>query len=245
LPCGIFLCEDGVCMQFDAINARLTDIRDDMEKIGRFVEEYKPFIASCAEKMTGRHMDYGTDDELSIAMMAFVEAVRSFDGSKGNFFSFSRSVIKRRLIDHYRSEKRHSNVVSLNVRMQDCEEEYDLSSSEAIRAFSDMNTAELRRIELKELGEELSRWGITYQDLARASPKHRKTRQQCAELAGMILSRPDMLQSVMTKRYLPVAALESASKIPRKLIERFRKYIIAVVIIAIGDYQYIRDYIKL
>jgi len=232
-------------MQFNAINARLTEIRDNMEEIGRFVEEYKPFITSCAEKMTGRHMDYSNDDELSIAMMAFVEAVRSFDGSKGNFFTFSRNVIKRRLIDYYRSEKRHSGVISLNVRMQDSEEEYDLSSSEAIRVFSDMNIAEHRRLELQELGEELSRWGITYQDLARVSPKHKKTRRQCAELAGVILSRPDILQSFIVKKYLPAAALENASKLPRKFIERFRKYIIAILIIAIGDYQYIKDYIKL
>ncbi len=235
----------GVCMQFDAINARITDIRDNTEEIGRFVEEYKPFIASCAEKASGRYMNYGTDDELSIAMIAFVEAVRSFNSSKGNFFTFSRNVIKRRLIDYYRSEKRHSGVISLNAYTQDREEEYDLSSNEAIQAFSDMNIAEHRRLELQELGEELSNWGITYQDLAKVSPKHRKTRQQCAELAGTILSHPDILQSVILKKYMPVSELEKASRLPRKFIERFRKYIIAIVIISIGDYQHIKDYIKL
>jgi RNA polymerase sigma factor len=49
----------------------------------------------------------------------------------------------------------------------------------------------------------------------------------------------------MIKKYLPIAELERVSELPRKLIERFRKYIIAVVIIAIGDYEYIKDYIKL
>ena len=58
-------------MQFDAINARISSIRDNAEETGRFVEEYKPFIASCTEKVTGRYVSYGTDDELSIAMMAF------------------------------------------------------------------------------------------------------------------------------------------------------------------------------
>jgi len=87
-------------MQFDAINARISSIRDDAEETGRFVEEYKPFIASCTEKVTGRFVNYGSDDELSIAMIAFVEAIRSFDSSKGNFFSFSRNVIKRRLIEN-------------------------------------------------------------------------------------------------------------------------------------------------
>jgi len=232
-------------MQFNAINARISDIRDNTEEIGRFVEEYKPFIASCAEKVAGRYLTFGSDDELSIAMMAFVEAIRSFDGSKGNFFTFSRNVIKRRLIDYYRNEKRHSDVISLHAYTLDQEEEYDLSSDEAIRIFSDRDIAEYRRIELQELGKELSDWGITYQDLARVSPRHKKTRQQCAELAGIILSRPDILQSIMVKKYLPVAELEKVSRLPRKFIERFRKYIIAIVVISIGDYHYIKDYIKL
>lgn len=232
-------------MQFDAINARLEEIRNDTESIGRFVEEYKPFIASCAGRTAGRFMSYGTDDELSIAMMAFVEAINSFDAAKGNFFTFSRNVIKRRLIDYYRSEKRHSNVISLNLYLEEKDGEYDLSSGEAMQNYSDQRLAELRRLELKELGSELAQWNITYRDLARVSPKHRKTKQQCAELAGIILSKPEILQPVMIKKYLPVAELERISGLPRKLIERFRKYIIAMVVIAIGDYEYIKDYIKL
>jgi RNA polymerase sigma factor len=153
-------------MQFDAINARLESIRQDTEKTGRFVEEYKPFIAACAEKVAGRYMNYGTDDELSIAMIAFVEAIGSFDSTKGNFFTFARNVIKRRLIDYYRSEKRHSNVVSLNLYMEDKDEEYDLSCDEAMRNYSDRTLAEQRRSELQELGKELGQWNITYRDLA-------------------------------------------------------------------------------
>jgi RNA polymerase sigma factor len=234
-----------VVMQYDAINARLAELRSNTEKIGRFVEDYKPFIASCAVKASGRPLSYETDDELSIAMAAFVEAIDSFDSSKGNFFTFARNVIKRRLIDYYRSERRHSNVISLNLYMEQRDEEYDLSSEEAVRNYSDQRLAELRRLELEELGGELAQWGITYRDLARVSPKHKRTRQQCAELAGIILSKPELLEPVMTKKYLPVAEIERISGLPRKLIERFRKYIIALVVIAIGDYEYIKDYIKL
>lgn len=237
--------QDGVHMQFDTINTRISSIRDDTEETGRFVEEYKPFIASCTEKVTGRYMSYGTDDELSIAMIAFVEAIRSFDSSKGNFFSFSRNVIKRRLIDYYRSERRHMDVVPLSAHMEENETEYDLSTEEAVREFSDRSITELRRLETQELGRELGHWGITYRDLAKVSPRHKKTRRQCAELAGIILSRPDILESVMTKKYLPIKELEKVSGLPRKFIERFRKYIITLTVIAIGDYQYIRDYIKL
>lgn len=232
-------------MQFTAINERIEDIRDNTDEINRFVEEYKPFIASCAEKISGRYLNYGSDDELSIAMMAFVEAIRSFDQSKGNFFSFSRNVIKRRLIDYYRREARLKNVISLNIHMEGQDEDFDLSVGKAVQMYSDRQLAEQRRVELEELGSELSAWNITYSDLAGSSPRHERTRKQCRELAALILSKPDLLQVVLEKKYLPVAQLERNSKIPRKMIERFRKYIIAVIVIATGDYEYIRDYIKL
>lgn len=199
-------------MQFDAINARISSIRDNAEETGRFVEEYKPFIASCAEKVTGRYMSYDADDELSIAMIAFVEAIRSFDSSKGNFFTFSRNVIKRRLIDYYRKEKRYRDVVPLNVYAQDGETEIDLGADEAIREFSDRDIAELRRVEIEELAKELRQWNITYRDLAKVSPRHRKTREQCAVLAGIILSRPDMLESIMVRKYLPVSETIKTAK---------------------------------
>lgn len=232
-------------MQFTAINARIESIQDNTDELNRFVEEYKPFIASCTEKVAGRYVSYGLDDELSIAMLAFVEAIKSFDQSKGNFFSFSRNVIKRRLIDYYRSEKRHSNVVSLNIYLEEQDEEFDLSSGEAIREYSEKRISEFRKLELEELGRELTGWKITFSDLAEASPRHEKTRKQCSEIVGLILSRPDMLQQVLIKKYLPVAEIEKALQLPRKLMDRFRKYIIAVVVIATGDYEYIREYIKL
>jgi RNA polymerase sigma factor len=232
-------------MQFTAINARIEGIREDPDALNRFVEEYKPFIAACAEKVAGRYVTYGRDDELSIAMIAFVEAINSFNQSRGNFFSFSRNVIKRRLIDYYRSEQRHSKVISLNVYTADQDEEFDLSLGESVRKYSDREIAEIRKFELEELGKELSEWKISFSDLAGASPRHEKTKKQCIEIVGLILSRPEMLHSIMTKKYLPVAEIEKDMKLPRKLIERFRKYIIAVVIIATGDYEYIRDYIKL
>lgn len=232
-------------MQFNAINEKIEEIKDDSGKLNSFVEEYKPFIASCANKVSGKYLNYGSDDELSIAMMAFVEAINSFDSSKGNFFSLSRNVIKKRLIDYYRIQSRHNNVVPLTLHMDGQNEDFDISSGEAFQIFSDQRLAEYRRLELGELGKELAAWNITYSDLARVSPKHSKTRSQCSKLVGLILSQPDMMQQVMVKRYLPITQLEKVSGIPQKTIERFRKYIIAVVVIITGDYTFIRDYINL
>ena len=232
-------------MQVADINARIAAIKNNDEEINRFVDEYKPFIASCTEKLAGRYVRYGEDDELSIAMMGFVEAIKAFDGTKGNFLSFSQNVIKRRLIDYYRKEKRHSNVISLNTYMGEDNEEYDLSSGESLEKYAQDRLGEYRRLELEQLGMELSEYEITFFDLASVSPKQDRTHKICNDIAGFLLSRPDLIKLIKEKRYLPIAEIINALKVPRKIVERSRKYIIAVVIIATGDYQYIRDYVNI
>lgn len=232
-------------MQSADINARIAAIKNNDIEINRFVEEYKPFIASCTEKLAGRYVKYGEDDELTIAMMGFVEAIKAFDCSRGNFLSFSRNVMKRRLIDYYRKEKRHSNVISLNTYVDEDTGEYDFNSGQSIEKYEEDRIGEYRRLELGQLARELSEYGITFLELAAVSPKQDRTHKMCSEIAGFLLSRPDLTGIVKEKKYLPIAEIVNALRIPRKIIERSRKYIIALVIIASGDYQYIRDYVNI
>jgi RNA polymerase sigma factor len=231
-------------MQPVLINERVESIKNDDEAVNRFVEEFKPFIASCSEKVTGRYMRYGEDDELSIALMAFAEAIKSYDSSKGSFLSFAQNVIKRRLVDFFRKERRHSNVVSLDEYSTEEGEEFDLSAADSIERHSAEVVSEYRRLEIEELKNELMQWGISFNDLVHSSPKHAKTRQICKSITDYILSSPQMVSAIKQKKYLPVLEIEKTLKIPRKNIERARKYIIAVILIKTGDYEYIKDYIK-
>lgn len=230
-------------MQSVQINERVEKIRNDDDAINLFIEEYKPFIASCTEKVTGRYVRFGEDDEFSIALMAFVEAIKSYDSGKGSFLSFAQGVIKRRLIDYFRKEKRHSNVISLNDSYSDDDEERDLSANQAMERYSEEEISEYRRLELEELKEELFKWDISFFDLAEASPKHKKTRKICNDIVNFLLSRNDLITLIKQKKYLPIAEIEKTLRIPRKNIERARKYIIAVILIRTGDYQYIKDYV--
>ncbi|MCX7709743.1 MAG: RNA polymerase sigma factor SigI [Clostridia bacterium] len=232
-------------MQFNSINDRVKKIKGNNEEINRLVEEYKPFIASCVEKSTGRYMRYGEDDELSIGLLAFVEAVNSYNLFKGNFLSFSQNVIKRRLIDYYRKEKKHAGVVSISeYHTEDEENERDLSAEKSIESYSEEKVSEYRKLEIEELKKELDAWGISFFELAEVSPKHDKTRKMCMEIIGFLLSRHDLIRQIKDKRVLPIAEIEKTLGLPRKNIERMRKYILAVVIIRTGDYQYISSYVQ-
>ncbi|HOP91811.1 MAG TPA: RNA polymerase sigma factor SigI [Acetivibrio thermocellus] len=226
------------------INQRVEAIKNNEEEINLFVEEYKPFIAACTQKVVGRYVAYGQDDELSIALMAFVEAIRSYDVSKGNFLSFSQNVIKRRIIDYYRKEKKHSVVVNINGHLEDEEEETDLGIAMSIDKYSEEEISEYRRLELEQLKKELKEWDISFFDLVNISPKHKRAKKIYSKIIKFVLSRPDIMEKIKQKKYLPVAEIEQSLKIPRKTIERARKYIITVVIIFTGDYEFIRDYVN-
>lgn len=226
-----------------SINERVTYIKDNETEINSFVEEYKPFIASCVEKATGRYVSYGTDDELSIGLMAFVEAIKAYDLNKGNFLSFSQNIIKRRLIDYYRKEKKNSKVVSLNEYMNDDENTTDFTESRSVERFTEEEFTQYRRLEIKQLKDELDEWGISFLDLVDASPKHKKTRKAYSQITSFLLSRPEMVVSIKKSKCLPIVEIEKVTKIPRKTIERARKYIVAVIVVASGDYQYIKSYV--
>lgn len=232
-------------MNDNSLNERVQRIKTSDIEIDKLVQEYKPFIASCVEKITGRFVRYGEDDELSIALLAFVEAIKAFDISKGNFLSFAQNVIKRRLIDYFRKESKHSKIISISTYTSDDEDsEMDLSTGEALDKYSQDNISEYRRLELQELKRELALWDISFLELTNASPKSEKTRKSYNDVIQYLMRNPDMLDQVKKKKLLPIVEIEKNTGIPRKTIERSRKYILAVIIILTGDYQYVKDYIN-
>lgn len=227
------------------INERVESIKNDEYGINKFIEEYKPFIASCVEKTVGHYVVYGQDDELSIALIAFSEAIKAFDSSRGNFLSFAQNVIKRRIIDYYRKESKHSKTIYLNEYYNDeDEEERDFTSRKAIEEYSKEEICDYRRLEIEQLKEELKEWGMSFFELAEVSPKHARTREIYAEIIKFLLSDEDIVSQIKTKKTLPIIQIEKTLKIPRKKIDRGRKYIIAVLIICTGDYEFIKDYIR-
>lgn len=227
------------------INERVESIKNDEYSINKFIEEYRPFIASCVEKVVGRYVIYGEDDELSIGLIAFSEAIKSFDSSRGNFLSFAQNVIKRRIIDYYRKENKYNNTVFLWQQFnEEDEEDFDQTSDKAFDKYLEGEASQYRRLEIEQLKEELKEWGISFFELPDVSPKHKRTRRTYSEIIKFLLSNPDLLSQIREKKALPTTQIQKALKIPRKKIDRGRKYILAAIIICTGDYEFIKDYVS-
>ena len=99
----------------------MEDIRQKIEKAKRdedcfaeLVREYEKHILYAAYRTVGHYVSK-SDDEWSVAMMAFYEAVRSYDAEKGSFVKFSEMVIRRRVIDQLQHHGKYRPEVTADI----------------------------------------------------------------------------------------------------------------------------------
>ena len=71
------------------------------------ISQYMNFIRSETARHTHALSSEGRDDELSIAMFAFYEAVQGYQRGRGSFLSYASAAIRNRLVDYHRKEERH------------------------------------------------------------------------------------------------------------------------------------------
>lgn len=210
------------------------------------IQSYKPFIAKTVSSVCKRYI-HESDDEFSIGLIAFNEAIQKYSQDKGSsLISFSEILIKRRVIDYIRTQAKHQTL-KLDYGMDDGNEDLQASSIEkelSIDQFNRKSDEELRREEIHQFNEVLLKFELSFSELIQHSPKHADARKNAIQVAKLIADQEELKNFLLEKKRLPIKQLESYVSISRKTIERNRKYIIAMSLILIGDYVFLRDYIK-
>lgn len=214
-----------------SLDSRVIEERKDNNKTSRLISEFKPFIASVAQKRAGKFLNYGVDEELSIALSAFKEAMDSFDIKKGKFLNFARRVIDMRLIDHYRRQKR-KKTYSFDT---DSYPDTDLMSVNSLEQYKIDNEKEKRILEIIEYRAELEKWGISLEELAEISPRNNSLREEYIKIARAIVKNSHILENLMKTKRLPLKEIEEIVLVHRKKLERGRIYIIAMVLAIINN----------
>lgn len=97
--------------------------KTDSDAADALIRQYMGFIRAEAAKFLHRAPVEGQDEEFSIVLLAFYEAILGYEKHRGAFLAYASRGIRSRLIDHYRREKKHSKVVSLHEPIQDGEED--------------------------------------------------------------------------------------------------------------------------
>jgi RNA polymerase sigma factor len=214
------------------------------------IRKYTPFILSTVSRLCGHYVEMGVDDEASVALVAFNEAIDAFKRERGaGFLAFAQTVIKRRLIDHLRKKSSQSREIPLSALVPESEEMSALDSQDAQSRAGALEYS--RRMEDEERAEEISvyaqrlqEFGIRFAELVDISPKHEDARVNAIHAARVVAGEPEFLGHLMERRELPLRELEKRVSISRKTLERQRKYIISVALILAGDFEYLRQYVE-
>ncbi|WP_248929965.1 RNA polymerase sigma factor SigI [Paenibacillus hamazuiensis] len=215
----------------------------------QFITDYQPFVAKVTSRFCKRYIDPARDDEFSVALGAFNEAINQFSPQAGrSFLGFSEQVIRRRLIDYVRKEQRHNQQIPYSTFEVEDEEDNVINPVEihqAIEEYEKQKGMEERRSEIIDLNRCLSDFGISFGDLVDASPKHVDSRKALCGIGKLLAEDTGLMRLMLSKRMLPIKELLEKVDFSRKTLERNRKFIIAVALIQNGPYPYLRDYLQL
>ncbi|TAH69425.1 MAG: RNA polymerase sigma-I factor [Anaerolineaceae bacterium] len=209
------------------------------------VRQQEKAILAYASKVTGRYITK-SDDEWSIALLAFTQAIESYDLDKGGFISFYRLLIKRRLIDYFRSQVKYNSELSVDPILFDTEpdeDDEDVSIRIAVADRVSRQEGNDIKLEIGAANQTFSEYGFTFFDLAKCSPRAAKTKSSCAKAVNYILENPILIKELHNSKQLPLKIIEKNTKVPRKILERHRKYIIAAIEILSGEYPYLAEYL--
>jgi len=227
------------------IDDRAVAARQSRDEAELLISDFQPFLRGMAARYSKQVIDAPYDELFSVIMIAFYESIQSYDVERGHFFPFARRVIQARVIDHNRSLSRNRG---LTVSYDD-----DLSAADAAQsvyindASEQIYDAERRQSllaeEIEQFTAELDNWGITMDILARQSPKHKKLRETYRLIVTKVSEDPDIIQTILIKRYFPISAVAKLTGLPHKKLERARIFVLASLIIKLGDYELLSEYV--
>lgn len=218
-------------------------IKDNQEARNEFIAQYQPFIASFCYELTHRYLEYGVDDELQIAMMAFNEAIEKYNG-KGNFLLFAKVTMKSRLFDYFKSSAYRERQTSYAIYDEE-DKEIDALKNEALDQYQKSYEDHIRVMEINLLNEQLKEYGISFADLVTSSPKHLLSRHKVNSMIEKILEDEEICFDILEEKVLPLKKIEKNLGIPRKKFELYRKYIIAVIVIEYSEFDTLKTYLPI
>ena len=153
-------------------------------------------------------------------------------------------MIRNRLIDYNRKEKRHQGNVSLD--MPDGEDGKTLLEqvADSRDVFAEAHNLEATQQEIAELAGVLQTFGVSFADVADHSPKQERTKETCLLAIRYAMGNSRLLDELLQTRKLPLTELVRATGCDRKTLERHRKYVLAMLVIQTNGYEIIRGHLR-
>ncbi len=218
--------------------------KEDLQKANDFIRDYIPFIRSEVSKsISGVCTEQ--DDEYSIGMIAFHEAILGYERGRGGFLKYAALLIRSRIIDYQRKEARHKGHVSLYTPNYDEDDSTILDRlADARNPYEESVNLEATKQEIAELSRVMAEFGVSFSDVADNSPKQERTQEVCAAVIRYAAEHKVLLEELLRTKKLPMTQLVQGSGADRKTLERHRKYILVMILIQTNGYEIIRGHLR-
>lgn len=224
--------------------AQVYAAKSDTLAADQLVRQYLPFIKSETAKFIHRFPEEGRDDELSIAMFAFHEAVLKYQKIRGAFLKFAAVNIKNRLIDYIRQESRHTGAISLD----ETEPEDNRSMLERLEdrknTIAEKEDHGAAKMEILTFSKELSDFGLSLTDISDNCPRQKRTLEACHQALRYAKEHPEIFEKLLSSKKLPLSQLAAGAGVDRKTLERHRKYIVAIFLAYTNGFEIIRGHLQ-
>lgn len=210
----------------------------------RLIRQYRPFILRTASQICKRQISWN-DDEASISLIAFDEAIKRYSPSHGKSFeNYAYMVISHRLIDEFRKNSRSHENEQLLMSADDFEHSA-IEIATSLEAYHEEQTANDLAAEMLKYDETLQLYGIRLEELEQCSPVHRDTRVNLIRIAKHFVKEPSLMDSLLKMKQLPLRDMVKYAKVSRRTLERHRKYIISLILIyGLPEFEHIRNTIR-
>jgi RNA polymerase sigma factor len=212
------------------VDVRVVQAKTDEACLESLIKDCEAYILGTVARITGSYADK-SDDRWSVALSAFHEAVTTYDYDRGSFFPYAETVIRHRIYDYERKEKRESAIAV---------DPADLPQIGGVV----QGVQEDVLLEIEAVKRILEQYNINFSALADASPKAGKTKKACAKAIRFSLTEPILIEEMKRTKMLPLKIIEKNTGVTPKILDRHRKYIIAGIIILSGDYPVLSEYFR-
>ncbi|MEQ8237431.1 MAG: hypothetical protein ABRQ23_11680 [Syntrophomonadaceae bacterium] len=195
------------------------------------------FCLRIISKTCGKYVRM-EDDQAVIIPHVILDVLDKYDPERGSFMAYLGRAMRNRTIDEGRKAKRNQSVPFSSL---DPEQTHYLEQADTEFAENLVDNI-ARRQEIENLARFLSGFKIDFQQLVQVCPRQKKTRLEAQQVAAIIAHDQELCQYLLDHKMLPNKVLEERYMINRQIMDRYRKYIIATVMIMINDFDYLKSY---
>ncbi len=208
----------------------------------QLIEEYKPFIQKTLSKQLSRYVEEQNDEAVSVGLIAFNDAIDRYEAKRGSFLPFAATVIKNRTIDHLRKTSQQFDVVPVSSLVREDGTEDEIWGRKNWQP--DLEEQAVMADEMKKFVLRLSHFGITLDELVAEAPKHKDTRTKAVSMAHWLYNQPELRHKIMDSGRMPLKEIERYTGLTKKVIDRSKKLIIAVMIVLDSDLDTMKKYVN-